>query len=82
MKTAPLTYSNGMTVGEHVMSFSIEGDLSLIASLPTIFDPQQIAEYNFTISSVRLTRRTAGTSESTRVDILVNGGLYICNRWR
>jgi len=59
--------------GQSKWDFTIDGDLSLISNLPAIFDAPQIAESNLTINSVRLLRRSAGTSGTTRVDILLDG---------
>lgn len=63
----------GVGLGLKTFNFSIDGYLSLIDGLPSIFDAPYIADSNYTISSVRLVRRAAGTSGTTRVNILLNG---------
>lgn len=53
--------------------FTLDGDLSLVAALPAIFDPAKRSPSARTIAGVELTRDVAGTAGTTRVDLLVNG---------
>lgn len=55
------------------VDFTIDGDLSLISFLPAIFDAPKFFSTDRIIKSVSLIRRTAGTSGSTSINILIDG---------
>ena len=62
----------GFSTNNNEIQFIISGVFSG-ASVPGFFDPPYPIRTNRTIAEVTLMRRTAGSSGTTTVDILVNG---------
>lgn len=64
-----------VATGAATLEFALNGDLGAVdlASLPGSFDPPKVMEAAGTIRHVRLERRTAGTSGTTRIDVKING---------